>query len=51
MWLLGAVLVVAVAAALALAVIGSGDPQTDRGFEPAQAATQQQPSPLGGAVP
>lgn len=49
-WLLGAVLVAAVASTLALALIGSGDPQTDRGVEAAQ-PSQQAPVPLGGPRP
>jgi hypothetical protein len=50
MWLLGAILVAAVATALALALIGSGDPQTDRGGEAAQ-PSHQAPVPLAGPRP
>jgi hypothetical protein len=45
-WLLGAVLVAAVATTLALALIGSDDPQADRGV-----GATQQAAPLGGALP
>jgi predicted outer membrane lipoprotein len=53
MWLLGAVLVAAVAITLALSLGGSGDQQTDRGADAGQAAPQapQAPTPLGGARP
>jgi len=50
MWLLGLVLVAAVAAALALALIGSGEQQADRSFGAAQPAAQEA-TPLGGALP
>jgi type II secretory pathway component PulL len=49
-WLLGAVLVAAVATTLALALIGSGDQQADPGAGAAQPAAQQG-TPLGGALP
>ncbi len=49
MWLLGAVLVAAVAATLALALIGSGQ-QTDQPVNSQQAAPQA-PTPFGGAHP
>jgi len=50
MWLLGVVLVAAVAAALTLALIGSGEQQADRSFDAAQPAAQEA-TPLGGALP
>jgi hypothetical protein len=50
MWLLGAVLVAAVAIALALSLIGSGDQQTSAGVDAPQAAPQE-PTQWGGARP
>ncbi len=50
MWLLGAVLVAAVAITLALSLIGSGDQQTASGVDAPQAAPQE-PTPWGGARP
>ncbi len=50
MWLLGAVLVAAVATTLALALIGSGDRQADPGAGASQPAAQEA-TPLGGALP
>jgi hypothetical protein len=49
-WLLGAVLVAAVAITLALVFIGSDDQQADPGAGAAQPAAQQA-APLGGALP
>jgi hypothetical protein len=48
LWLLGAVLVAIVAAALAVSLIGSGDQQTAPSTNAAQAAPQA-PTPFGGA--
>ena len=50
MWLLGAVLVAAIAATLAVALIGSGDQQADPGAGASQPAAQDA-APLGGALP
>ena len=50
LWLLGTVLVAAVATALALSLIGSGTQQTDQPVNPEQAAPQG-PTPFGGAHP
>ena len=50
MWLLGALLVAAVATALALSLIGSGGQQTDQPVNSQQAAPQA-PTPFGGAHP
>jgi hypothetical protein len=50
MWLLGAVLVAAVAITLALSLIGSGSQQTDRAVDAPQAAPEA-PTPFGGAHP
>jgi hypothetical protein len=50
MWLLGAVLVAAVVATLALSLIGSGGQQTDQPVNSQQAAPQG-PAPFGGAHP
>jgi predicted outer membrane lipoprotein len=50
MWLLGALLVAAVAITLALVLIGSRDSQTDRGVDTSQPAAQKA-TPLGGAIP
>ena len=50
MWLLGAVLVAAVATALALSLFGSGGQQTDQPVNSQQAAPQA-PTPFGGAHP
>ena len=50
MWLLGALLVAAVATALALSLIGSGGQQTDQPVNSQQAAPQG-PAPFGGAHP
>jgi hypothetical protein len=50
MWLLGAVLVAAVATTLALSLIGSGGQQTDQPVNSQQAAPQA-PTPFGGAHP
>ena len=50
MWLLGAVLVAAVAITLALSLTGSGGQQTDASGD-APAATPQAPMPFGGAHP
>ena len=49
-WLLGAVLLAAVAAVLAVALIGSGDQQADPGAGASQPAAQDA-APLGGAIP
>jgi hypothetical protein len=49
LWLLGAVLVAAVALTLALSLAGSGGQQTDRGVDAPQAAPA--PTPFGGAQP
>lgn len=49
-WLLGAVLVAAVATALAVALIGSGDQQADPGVGASQ-PTAQEATPLGRALP
>ena len=49
-WMLGAVLVAAVAATLALTLIGSGGQQTDQPVNSQQAAPQA-PTPFGGAHP
>jgi predicted outer membrane lipoprotein len=49
-WLLGALLVAAVATALALSLIGSGSEQTDQPVNSQQAAPQG-PTPFGGAHP
>jgi hypothetical protein len=49
-WLLGAVLVAAVATTLALAFIGAGDQQADPGAGAAQPAAQDA-APLGGPRP
>ena len=49
-WLLGAILVVAVAAALAVSLIGSDAGQADTGGD-APPAAQQAPAPLGGSLP
>jgi hypothetical protein len=54
MWLLGAVLVAAVATTLALSLSGSGGQQTDRSAEARQATPQsapQGPTPAGGMRP
>jgi hypothetical protein len=50
MWLLGAVLVAAVAITLALSLIGSGDQQTAPGVDAPRAAPQE-PTQWGGARP
>jgi hypothetical protein len=50
MWLLGAVLVAAVAITLALSINGSGDQQTAPSADAPQAAPQE-PTPWGGARP
>ena len=50
MWLLGAVLVAAVATVLALALIGSGDQQADPGVQAAQ-PSHQASVPIGGPRP
>ncbi len=47
-WLLGAVLVAAVATALAVSLIGSGGQQVDQPVKEQQAAPQT-PTPFGGA--
>jgi hypothetical protein len=49
-WLLGAVLVAAVATILVLALVGSDDTQADRGGGASQ-PSQQAPAPLGGPRP
>jgi hypothetical protein len=49
-WLLGAVLVAVIATTLALALIGSGAEQNDRGVEASQPAPQG-PTTFGGARP
>jgi hypothetical protein len=49
-WLLGAVLLAAVATTLALSLIGSGGQQTDRGIDAPQAGPEA-PTPFGGAQP
>jgi hypothetical protein len=49
-WLLGAVLVAAVATILALSVLGSDDTQADRGGGASQ-PSQQAPAPIGGPRP
>jgi hypothetical protein len=49
-WLLGAVLLAAVATALALALIGSGDQRADPGVQASQ-PTSQDAAPLGGPLP
>ena len=50
MWLLGAVLVAAVAITLALSLIGSDSQQTDLPVNEEQ-ATPQSPTPFGGVHP
>jgi hypothetical protein len=50
MWLLGAILVAAVAITLALSLIGSGDQQTVPSADAPQAAPQA-PTPFSGAHP
>ena len=50
MWLLGALVVAAVAIALALSLVGSGDQQTAPGADAPQAAPQE-PTQWGGARP
>lgn len=49
-WLVGAVLVAAVATILVLSLVGSDDSQTDRGGGASQ-PSQQAPVPLGGPRP
>jgi len=49
-WLVGAVLVTAVAIILVLALVGSDDPQADSGGGTSQ-PSQQAPAPLGGPRP
>ncbi len=50
MWLLGAVLVAAVAITLALSLVGSGGQQSGGPADAPQAAPQE-PTPFGGAHP
>jgi type II secretory pathway component PulL len=49
-WLVGAVLVAAVATILVLALVGSDDTQADRGGGASQ-PSQQAPAPIGGPRP